>query len=80
MKYFRMLRRSAAKSTFCGVETKCVFKHTCGSAPKSLSNLDGKLERFDTKKVGKAVCQIKVRPTDYRTRIYFHCLDILLLR
>ena len=39
-----------------------MFTHTRGSAKRVLPSLDGKLKRFDTKKVEKAVCQTQVRP------------------
>ena len=42
-----------------------MFIHTRVSAPKRF----GKLERFDTKKVEKAVCQTQVRQTIVLERI-----------
>ena len=47
-----------AKSTFCRVETKCMLIYTRLSAPKRFA-MDGKLERFVTKKMKKAVAKLE---------------------
>ena len=47
------------KSTFCGVETKSMFIHTCGGAPKRSAKFGRQKRTFCGKKAEKAVSQIK---------------------